>query len=313
VTRYLFGQVFSLVLTLWVVLTLVFLAVRALPGDAATIMGGIDSSAASIAEMRQALGLAATLGEQYIGFLGDLVKGDMGDSIRERRPVSAVLLDRVPVTLTLAAMAFVISLVFGLGLGLLAGLRPGGFFDKLTTGFATVALSLPEFWFGFILILVFAVQLGWFPVLGLPPTGLSLRSSWHLLLPAVTLAIPRAAQLARLGRARVLEERSSDYVRTARSKGLSAGSVGRHIASNVLPGVVPLLALELGGLLTGTIVVEQVFGLPGLGATLLGGISARDYPVVQGVTILAVAIYVGVNWLADVTQLVADPRLRAPT
>ena len=119
-TRYLFGQVFSLVLTLWVVLTLVFLAVRALPGDAATIMGGIDSSAASIAEMRQALGLAATLGEQYIGFLGDLVKGDMGDSIRERRPVSAVLLDRVPVTLTLAAMAFVISLVFGLGLGLLA-------------------------------------------------------------------------------------------------------------------------------------------------------------------------------------------------
>jgi len=313
VTRYLFGQVFSLVLTLWVVLTLVFLAVRALPGDAATIMGGIDSSAASIAEMRQALGLAATLGEQYIGFLGDLVKGDMGDSIRERRPVSAVLLDRVPVTLTLAAMAFVISLVFGLGLGLLAGLRPGGFFDKLTTGFATVALSLPEFWFGFILILVFAVQLGWFPVLGLPPTGLSLRSSWHLLLPAVTLAIPRAAQLARLGRARVLEERSSDYVRTARSKGLSAGSVGRHIASNALPGVVPLLALELGGLLTGTIVVEQVFGLPGLGATLLGGISARDYPVVQGVTILAVAIYVGVNWLADVTQLVADPRLRAPT
>lgn len=312
-TRYLFGQVFSLVLTLWVVLTLVFLAVRALPGDAATIMGGIDSSAASIAEMRQALGLAATLGEQYIGFLGDLVKGDMGDSIRERRPVSAVLLDRVPVTLTLAAMAFVISLVFGLGLGLLAGLRPGGFFDKLTTGFATVALSLPEFWFGFILILVFAVQLGWFPVLGLPPTGLSLRSSWHLLLPAVTLAIPRAAQLARLGRARVLEERSSDYVRTARSKGLSAGSVGRHIASNALPGVVPLLALELGGLLTGTIVVEQVFGLPGLGATLLGGISARDYPVVQGVTILAVAIYVGVNWLADVTQLVADPRLRAPT
>lgn len=311
-TRYLLGQLVSLVLTLWVVLTLVFLAVRALPGDAATIMGGIDSSAESIAEMRRSLGLAATLSDQYVSFVGDLVQGDLGDSIRERRPVTAVLLDRLPVTLTLAAMAFVISIVFGLGLGLAAGLRPGGFFDRLTTGFATVALSLPEFWFGFILILVFAVQLGWFPVLGLPPTGLSLRSSWHMLLPAVTLAIPRAAQLARLGRARVLEERSSDYVRTARSKGLSAGRIGRHIASNALPGIVPLLALELGGLLTGTIVVEQVFGLPGLGATLLGGISARDYPVVQGVTILAVVIYVGVNWLADVTQLIADPRLRAP-
>ena len=311
-TRYLLGQLVSLVLTLWVVLTLVFLPVRALPGDAATIMGGIDSSAESIAEMRRSLGLAATLSDQYVSFVGDLVQGDLGDSIRERRPVTAVLLDRLPVTLTLAAMAFVISIVFGLGLGLAAGLRPGGFFDRLTTGFATVALSLPEFWFGFILILVFAVQLGWFPVLGLPPTGLSLRSSWHMLLPAVTLAIPRAAQLARLGRARVREERSSDYVRTARSKGLSAGRIGRHIASNALPGIVPLLALELGGLLTGTIVVEQVFGLPGLGATLLGGISARDYPVVQGVTILAVVIYVGVNWLADVTQLIADPRLRAP-
>src|SRR5690606_2155657 len=223
------------------------------------------------------------------------------------------LLDRLPVTLTLAAMAFVISMIVGLGLGLLAGLRPGGVFDKLTTGFATVALALPEFWFGFILILVFAVQLGWFPVLGLPPTGLNLRSSWHLLLPAITLAIPRAAQLARLGRARVLEERSSDYVRTAHSKGLSAVQVGRHIASNALPGIVPLLALELGGLLTGTIVVGQGFGLPGLGATLLGAISAGDCPVVQGVTILAVSFYVGVNWLADITQLIADPRLRAPT
>ncbi|HLU83356.1 MAG TPA: ABC transporter permease [Trueperaceae bacterium] len=312
-TRYLLGQLLSLVLTLWVVLTLVFLAVRALPGDAATIMGGIDSTAESIAEMRRSLGLAATLGDQYLVFVGDLAQGDLGNSIRERRPVTAVLLDRLPVTLSLAAMAFVISLLFGLGLGLAAGLRPGGFFDKLTTLFATVALSLPEFWFGFVLILIFAVQLSWFPVLGLPPTGLNLRSSWHLLLPAITLAIPRAAQLARLGRARVLEERSSDYVRTAHSKGLSAVQVGRHIASNALPGIVPLLALELGGLLTGTIVVEQVFGLPGLGATLLGAISARDYPVVQGVTILAVTIYVGVNWLADITQLIADPRLRAPT
>jgi len=310
-SRYLLIQTVSFVVTLWVVVTLVFLAVRALPGDAATIMGGLEASQEDVAAMREGLGLGRTLGVQYVDFLGGLVRGDLGTSLRERRPVDVVLLDRLPVTMALAAMAFVLSLLIGVGLGLPAGLRPGGTVDRVTLAFTTVALALPEFWFGFLLILLFAVQLGWFPVLGLPPEGLTWAASWHLLLPAFTLAIPRAAQLARLARARVLEERRADYVRTARSKGLPGRAVGRHIASNALPGVLPLLALELGGLLTGTIVVEQVFGLPGLGATILGAISARDYPVVQGVTILAVTIYVGVNWLADVSHLLADPRLRA--
>ena len=309
-TRYLLGQGLSFVITLWVVLTLVFLAVRALPGDAATIMGGLDTSAEQIAAIRENLGLAGTIASQYVDFVQDIARGDLGDSLRERRPVVTVLLDRLPVTLALAGLAFLISLLIGIGLGVAAGLRPGGAFDRFTTGFVTAALALPEFWFGFVLILVFAVQLGWFPVLGLPPSGLSWRAAWHLLLPAVTLAIPRAAQLARLTRAQVLEERGADYVRTARSKGLASYLVTKHISANALPGVLPLLALELGGLLTGTIVVEQVFALPGLGATILGAIAARDYPVVQGVTILAVVVYVAVNWLADITQLLVDPRLR---
>lgn len=309
--RYLIGQTLSFVITLWAVLSLVFLAMRALPGDAATIMGGIDATAEQTSALRQQLGLDLSLPAQYVAYFGDLAQGDLGNSLRERRPVTRVLLDRLPVTLALAGMAFVIALTMGLGLGLVAGLRPGGAFDRATLMFTTVALALPEFWFGFLLILLFAVQLGWFPVLGLPPQGLTWAASWHLLLPAVTLAIPRAAQVARLARARVLEELRSDYVRTARSKGVRATGVGRHIASNSLPGVIPLLALELGGLLTGTIVVEQVFGLPGLGATILGAIGARDYPVVQGVTVLAVTVYVLVNWLADVSQAIADPRLRA--
>lgn len=310
-TRYLLGQALSFVVTLWVVLTLVFVGMRALPGDAATILGGMDASAEQIAAIRERLGLAGSWGAQYLGFLGDVVRGDLGDSLRERRPVTAVLLDRLPVTLALAGLAFALSLVIGVGLGLLAGLRPGGLADRLTTLYVTAALALPEFWFGFLLILLFAVNLGWFPVIGLPPSGLSLRASWHLLLPALTLAIPRSAQVARLTRALVLEQLRADYVRTARSKGLPGRGVGRHIAANALPGVLPLLALELGGLLTGTIVVEQVFGLPGLGATILGAISARDYPVVQGVTVLAVVVYVGVNWLADMLQLAFDPRLRS--
>jgi len=310
VPRYILIQSLSFIVTLWAVLTLVFLAMRALPGDAATIMGGIDASESQVSAIRAQLGLDRSLPAQYVTYLSDVVQGDLGNSLRERRPVVNVLLDRFPVTLTLAMVAFLISLVLGLGLGLLAGLRPGSTVDRLTLLFTTIGLALPEFWFGFLLILLFAVKLGWFPVLGLPPEGLTLAASWTLLLPAVTLAIPRAAQLARLARARVLEERRADYVRTARSKGLTPTAVGRHIASNSLPGTIPLLALELGGLLTGTIVVEQVFGLPGLGATILGAIYARDYPVVQGVTILAVSVYVLVNWLADVTQLMADPRLR---
>lgn len=309
-TRYFLTQTLSFVITLWAVLTLVFVAVRALPGDAATILGGLDATQQSIDSMRDTLGLSRSLPAQYLTYLGDLASGDLGSSLRERRPVVQVLLDRLPVTLTLAAIAFVIALLLGIGLGLLAGLRPGGLADRATLLFTTFALSLPEFWFGFLLILIFAVNLSWFPVMGLPAEGLTLRASWNLMLPAVTLALPRAAQLARLARARVLEERRSDYVRTARSKGVPSKGVARHIASNALPGVLPLLALELGGLLTGTIVVEQVFGLPGLGLTILGAISARDYPVVQGVTILAVTVYVLVNWFADIIQLLADPRLR---
>src|SRR5690606_11220929 len=181
---------------------------------------------------------------QYAAYFGGLLEADLGESLRERRPVTTVLLERLPVTLTLAGIAFVLSLILGLGLGVLAGLRPGGPADRATLLFTTVALAIPEFWFGFLLILLFAVNLGWFPVLGLPPEGLTLASSWSLILPGITLAIPRAAQLARLARARVLEERRSDYVRTARSKGLLPSAVGRHIAANALPGVLPLLALE---------------------------------------------------------------------
>lgn len=310
-SRYLLTQTASFVVTLWAVLTLVFFAVRALPGDAATILGGLDATQAQIQTLRERIGLSRSLPAQYADYFSGLAQGNLGESLRERRPVTRVLLDRLPVTLTLAGIAFVLSLLIGLGFGLLAGLRPGGLLDRLTLLFTTVALAIPEFWFGFLLILLFAVKLGWFPVIGLPPQGLTLAASWNLILPAITLAIPRAAQLARLARARVLEERQADYVRTARGKGLRPQGVGRHIANNALPSVLPLLALELGGLLTGTIVVEQVFGLPGLGLTILGAISARDYPVVQGVTILAVTVYVLVNWLADLLQLAADPRLRA--
>jgi peptide/nickel transport system permease protein len=308
--RFALTQTLSVAITLGLLFSLVFVAMRALPGDAAAILGGLDAEEARVEALRRDLGLDRPLLVQYGAAWADLLRGDLGRSVRERRPVAAVLRERLPVTLALAGVAFGLATALGLGLGLLAGRRPGTAADGAAMGFTTIGLALPEFWFAFLLILLFAVQLGWFPVIGYPlegPLGVRL---WHLVLPALTLAIPRAAQLARLARARLLDELSAEYVRTARSKGLPARAVTRHVAANALPGLLPLLALELGGLLTGTIVVEQVFGLPGLGLTLLGAIGARDYPVVQGVTILAVSVYIAINWLADLLQVATDPRLR---
>lgn len=308
--RFALTQTLSVALTMGLVLSLVFVAMRALPGDAAAILGGLDTEQAQVESIRRELGLDRPLSAQFASYWGALLRFDLGDSIRERRPVTRILLERLPVTLALAAMAFALSLAIGVAAGFAAGRRPGSVIDHITLGYTTLGLALPEFWFGFLLILVFAVQLGAFPVIGFPVEGdLALRL-WHLTLPALTLAIPRSAQIARLARARVLEELRSDYVRTARSKGVGPAGVSRHVVVNALPGLLPLLALELGGLLTGTIVVEQVFGLPGLGTTLLGAIGARDYPVVQGATILAVTVYLLVNALADLLQVASDPRLR---
>lgn len=307
---YLAQQVLSLFITLALVLTLVFVGMRVLPGDPASVRAGLEASPAQVEAIRRSLGLDRPLLQQYRDYWRALLQGDLGLSIRERRPVVQILLERLPVTLSLALTAFGLATLLGLGLGLLAGLRTHSSVDRLVLGYTTFGLSLPEFWLGFLLILFFAVSLPWFPLLGYPAEGgLGLRL-WYLALPAATLAIPRAAQLARLTRAQLREELSSDYVRTAHAKGLRRPAVGRHVAANALPGLIPLVAVDLGSLLTGTIVVEQVFGLPGLGLALLGSIAARDYPVVQGVTIFAVVVFIGINWLADLLQGLADPRLR---
>jgi len=300
----------SLAVTFVMVMTLVFVAMEALPGDAAMLRSGIDASAAATDAARRELGLDAPVIVRYAQWWGDLVRGDLGDSFRERRPVTTILVERLPVTGALALAAFSLSVVLGLGLGFLAGMTPGSRFDRGVLGYTTIGLALPEFWFGFVLLLVFAIAWPVLPLIGLPDGGGAGTWLRHLTLPAITLAIPRAAQLARLTRATVLEHRQADWVRTVRAKGGPAWLEFRHVAANASPGLFAPIALEAGGLLTGTIVVEQVFGLPGVGAMLIGAIGARDVPVVQGATVLAVLVYVAMHLLADVARAAGDPRAR---
>ncbi len=308
--RHWLGQLVSIVITLFIVLSLVFVGMRLLPGDAASLRAGIDASENQVDAIRDALGLADTWAAQFGNYWRDLAQGNLGTSLRERRPVQKIVFERLPVTAQLAAFALCLTLVLGIGLGLISGLNPRSFSERVVLTITTVGLTLPGFWLGFLLLLAFAVQRDWFPLIGFD-TGAELGERLHALtLPALTLAIPNAAQLARLTRAELLDARAADFVRTARSKGLGRWAVVRHIAANALPNVLPLIALTLGGLLTGTIVIEQVFGLPGLGVAMLGAIAARDYPVVQGITIVTVVVYIAVNALADVMQVLTDPRLR---
>lgn len=308
--RYLITQSFSLLVTMLLVIAMVYFGMRLLPGDPAVIRAGLDATPQQIENTRRVMGLDRPLPQQFFSYLGGLFSGDFGDSWRQNRSVLNIIADRLPVTLLLAGVAYVLSLFLGFGLGILSGSLPGGIWDRAVRVYTTLGLSFPEFWVAFILILIFSVNLGWFPLLGYPDSAPLAERLRHLILPAFTLAFPRSAQLARLTRSLLLGERNQDYVRTARSKGLANLAVVRHITVNTLPGTFPLAALELGGLLTGVIIAEQVFALPGLGQLLLGSIGSRDYEIVQGMTILAIVVFTAVNWLADLAQALADPRIR---
>ncbi|HLR47037.1 MAG TPA: ABC transporter permease, partial [Deinococcales bacterium] len=266
--RYLTSQTASLLVTILMVIAMVFFGMRLLPGDPAVIRAGLDATPQQIENTRRVMGLDRPLPEQFVNYVGGLFKGDFGRSWRQNRPVLEIIGNRLPVTLLLAGFAYALSLLLGFGFGILSGALPGSIWDRAVRVYTTLGLAFPEFWIAFILILLFSVNLGWLPLLGYPENGPFPDQVRHLILPAFTLALPRSAQLARLTRALLSGERSQDYVRTARSKGLSGSGVTRHITVNTLPGTFPLAALELGGLLTGVIIAEQVFSLPGLGQLL---------------------------------------------
>jgi peptide/nickel transport system permease protein len=284
------------------VASIIFSLIHLIPGDPVEVMLGAGAGAGDVADLRHRLGLDRPIGQQYAAFLGGLLRGDLGQSLRYRDPVSDLLLERFPATLLLSLSSMLVAVFVALPAGIAAALRPGGAVDRLASISSVLGLSMPSFWLGPLLILLFAIKLDWLPVSGMDSPG-------SLLLPAATLSASLAALLTRLLRASLLEETSALYVRAARSRGLSRGAAAlKHALRNALPTVVTVAGLQMGSLLTGAILTETIFAWPGLGRLLVQAIAHRDYPLVQGAVLLFAATYVVINLLADLLHTLLDPR-----
>lgn len=301
---FLLRRLLLLVPVLWGVSTMVFLFLHLVPGDPVAIMLGDTAQATDVEAMRRQLGLDRPLAVQYVSFLGGLLVGDLGESLYGQEPVSSIIALRLPYTAALAGASLIVALLIALPAGVYSGVKRGGIGDAAVTIITFLGIAMPNFWLGPLLIILFSIKLGWLPVSG---SGTVL----HLVLPAVTLGTALAAFLARMTRSGLVEVLGEPYIRTARAKGLSSLEVyGRHGLRNALIPVVTLVSLQLGGLLGGSVITEQIFGWPGLGRELLLAIQRRDYPLVQGCVLVIAVGYVLANLLADLIYGLVDPRIR---
>jgi ABC-type dipeptide/oligopeptide/nickel transport system permease component len=304
VVRFLARRVLLTIPVLLGVATLVFSLIHLIPGDPAQAMLGETASPQEIAELRARLGLDRPLTEQYTAFLGGAIRGDLGMSLRTSQPVTTMIVERMPATVELAAAAMLFAIAVAMPLGIAAAVWRGTSVDHSAMTLALMGISIPNFWLGPLLAIVFAVELGWLPVSG--------RGTWaHLVLPAISLGAALAAILARMTRATLLEELREQYVQAARARGTSrVRAVVRHAFRNSLIPVVTLVGLQFGAVLTGAVITETIFAWPGIGRLLIQSISFRDYPLVQGCILLIAITYVGVNLLTDLVYGVLDPRIR---
>jgi ABC-type dipeptide/oligopeptide/nickel transport system permease component len=292
------------VFVLWGALTVVFLAVRAVPGDPAQMMLGTNATAADVDALREKLGLNRPLVVQYVSYMGQTLRLDLGDSIRIPQPVVKLVAERLPVTGKLALTAIVIALLVSFPLGIVAALRPGGTVDGLVSIVSLLGQSMPGFWIGIMFILLFARTLRL-----LPSAGDETAAS--LIMPSVTLALPLIGVLTRLVRSGLLDVLDEDYVRTARAKGLTPNAVmWRHAIRNMLIPVITVIGLQIGTLLGGAVITERVFAWPGVGTLLLDAITNRDYPLVQAAILFITATFIIINFLVDLSYGALDPRIR---
>jgi peptide/nickel transport system permease protein len=301
-------------LTLFCASLIVFLVLNVLPGDPAAVMLGLDAQPSTIAALHHQLGLDVPLLPRYLHWIAGLLRLHFGTSITYNIPISQLLADRLQITLPLAGMTMLLAVAVGVPLGIAAAARQGRASDLAIMTAAQLAKSVPDFWLGVLFIMVFALRLGWFPAVGFPGwQGGLLAGVRALVLPAFALALPAAAVLARFMRSATIEALGQDFVRTARAKGLTrTAALWRHAVPNALIPTVTVLGIQFPLLLSGTIVVENVFNLPGLGRLLFEAINQRDLPVVQDLVVLLVAAVVLVNFAADALAAWLDPRLASP-
>ena len=301
---YILRRIVMLIPVLFGVTLVSFSLLHLVPGDPAEVLGGQEASKADIDRIRKEYGLDRPLVVQYAHFVGNAVRGDLGISIQSRHPVRELLLQRLAFTLQLALASVLVAAALGLLAGIISSTRQYSFFDTASMLGALFGISMPIFWLGLLLILVFAANLQWLPSGG---TG-SIR---HLILPAIALGSASAAVIARMTRASMLEVTRQDYIRTARATGYQERVViFRHALKNAMIPVLTVFGLEFGSMLGGAVLTETVFSLPGIGRLLVEGIFARDYPVVQGAMILVASTFVLVNLLTDVAYAFFDPRIR---
>jgi peptide/nickel transport system permease protein len=310
--EYLVRRLASLAPTLVLVSMLIFGLQQLLPGDPAKILAGEDQDPAVVAYLRAKLHLDEPLPVRYAYWVGGVVRGDLGESVRTQQPVLQLIAQKLPVTVELALLAMTIALLIGIPAGIVSAVGRGGAWDYLANVFALWGLSTPNFWLGILLIMLFSVQLGWLPASGyvspFEDLGANLES---MIMPAFVLGNAIAAVLMRHTRSAMLQVLSADYVRTARAKGLNERTVViKHALRNALTPIITLGALELGTLLSGAVLTEQVFTIPGFGKLIVDSVFNRDYLVVQGVVLVTATAYMTLNLLADLAYFLVNPRLR---
>ena len=302
--RYFVRRVLLAIPVLIGVATLVFSLIHLVPGDPAQAMLGDGAAPQDVDELRKNLGLDQPLLTQYVSFLRHALTGDLGVSFRTGQPVTTMILERVPATAELAIAAMFVAIVIAIPLGVVAAVWRGTAVDYAAMTFALAGVSIPNFWLGPLLAIVFAVELGWLPVSG--------RGSLaNLVLPAFSLGLALAAILARMTRASLLDELNELYVRAARARGVSrTASIGSHALRNSMVPLLTIIALQFGAVLTGAVITETIFAWPGIGRLLIQSIGFRDYPMVQGCILLIAVTYVTVNLVTDLMYGVLDPRIR---
>ena len=310
--RYLARRFASLALSLLVASVVIFLLVEMVPGDPATFMLGTGAQPDTLAALRDQLGLSQPLPLRYAGWLGAVATGDLGMSFTYKTPVAGMILDRMQVSLPLAAMALALAVLLAFPIGLFAAARRGGAGDTAVMGVTQIGIALPNFWFAMLLVLLFAVRLQWLPAGGFGGWDRPVAALRSLALPALALALPQAAILARVLRSALIETLDQDYIRTARAKGLSRRqTLLHHALRNALIPVLTILGMQFSFLQAGAIIIENVFYLPGLGRLIFQAITQRDLIVVQSAVLVLVGAVILVTFLVDLAYAAIDPRLRA--